>query len=148
MINDDISLKTIIFSTCISYRSVDFGIPVYPVYEEVHMTYVDALLNIICVRTVHGFHIRTVLTNDDSSCIRSNILENTFASNQMSLIDCNTETYYCHNLGTTLVKLISVSPHSTVVLNFFFSMAVSAPPLPTPFYPRSKRFTINLVCNH
>ena len=79
------------------------------------------------------FYIRTALTNDDSSCIRSHIIKNTFASNQMSLIDCYIETENCHDLGTTFVKLISVSPQSTVVFKKKFSMAASAPPLETPF---------------
>jgi hypothetical protein len=56
----------------------------------------------------------SVLTNDDSSCIRSNIIENTISSNPLSLINCYTHTGNCHNLRSTLVKLIHSSLHSTV----------------------------------
>ena len=56
-----------------------------------------------------------VLTNDDSSSIRSNIIENTFSYILRSLIDCYTHTDHCHNFWTTLVKLIPVSLHTTTL---------------------------------
>jgi hypothetical protein len=48
--------------------------------EYASINFVDAL-SYVRPRRVHGIYIR-IVTNDDSSCIRSNVIENTFSSNQ------------------------------------------------------------------
>ena len=93
MINDDILPKVLIYSVFLLYFVRICRFRYFGISGILSSPDVGALLYVyVFVRYMAFIH---VLTNDDSSCIRSNIIENTFSSNQLSLVNCHTQTDSC-----------------------------------------------------